>query len=350
MAMASCLTLLMLEMVFRVVYFQPKGRAAVPFEFEMSTLPGIPYELSPGKDYTWKYGARYLFDSGFTIPVSTNSNGYRDKELIDPKPENIYRILALGDSFTWGLGVNADDCWVEMLEQTLNSTEQNSILPQDKKIEVVNTGVGSWNTEVEASYLAQKGMTHKPDAVILGFLSNDFRSKTTDYIIDEDGYLTTNLSDGKNRLHLQSLVFNDKSNRPLWKRFIESSHVIRWASGRRMKTEKKMLMHFNDKNSKKKTRDALEKINNVTAAAGIPFYVCVFPTVEDPVPDSEYQDLMLVGKWCEEMDVSWVYMGDALTGLPSPELWVHPRDHHPNAQAHEKYANLIYNAFFQKKE
>ena len=39
-------------------------------------------------------------------PVSHNAEGFRDRAYAIPKPPGTYRILVLGDSFTWGVGLD----------------------------------------------------------------------------------------------------------------------------------------------------------------------------------------------------------------------------------------------------
>jgi len=337
-------SVVLLEILFRLVYFQPRGRVAVPYEFQLSALDGVPYELTPNHRYEWKYGPRSVFDRGFSIPVRTNAMGFRDDPVIMPKPEGTVRILAVGDSFTWGLGVAEEDGWVEQLESLLAQR-------MHRPVEVINTGVGSWNTEVEAAFLAGKGMSLAPDAVILGFLVNDFRAADTGYAIDDRGYLVTRFKDGSQpagaeRLHLQSLLYEEKPRGNMFRRLVDSSHLIRWISGRRLKTEKRTLMMFNDKTAKQRIWDALDRIHRMTDTAGIPLFVLVFPYVEDPIPTAEKADLDELAAVCHESGLPCLRMEEALAGIPPEELWVHPRDHHPNARAHALYAKLIVSSLF----
>jgi hypothetical protein len=199
---------------------------------------------------------------------------------------------------------------------------------------------------MEAEFLRQRGMSLEPDAVILGFLVNDFRNSTTQYKIDERGYLVT-AGGGNPRLHLQSLLYETSDDKPIWQRLIESSHLIRWASGRKVPAVKQPLMQFNDKDSKTITFDAIKQIADMTRQADIPFYVCLFPYVEHPVPDSDKSDLDEMALVCRELDIPNLRMETAIQSHPVEELWVHPRDHHPNAIAHELYAKLIYRSFFK---
>ena len=66
-----------------------------------------------------------------TIPVRTNSLGYRGDEIATPKPPGAFRILGLGDSVTWGVGVREEKTYLRVLENALNSGR-----PQRKAREV----------------------------------------------------------------------------------------------------------------------------------------------------------------------------------------------------------------------
>lgn len=105
------------------------------------------------------------------VPVSINSNGLRDEEYQHEKPEGVYRILVIGDSLTFGWGVNAEDIFSEILEKKLN--ERNDIHRKYKKIEVINGGIGNYNTRQESAFLEKEGLKYLPDEVILAHFIND---------------------------------------------------------------------------------------------------------------------------------------------------------------------------------
>ncbi len=64
-----------------------------------------------------------------------NSMGLRDVERTRGKPETEYRIVALGDSFTEGVGAPVDDAWPQRLERRLTKR-----YPQ-RAITVFNAGL-----------------------------------------------------------------------------------------------------------------------------------------------------------------------------------------------------------------
>jgi lysophospholipase L1-like esterase len=103
------------------------------------------------------------------VLIETNSYGFRDKEIPQKKEKNEIRILALGDSITFGDYLNNEDVYVKRIEKYLQE-----IFP-DKKIEVINTGVSDIGITEEIDILKENGLKTKPDLVLVGFYLNDTR-------------------------------------------------------------------------------------------------------------------------------------------------------------------------------
>ena len=62
----------------------------------------------------------------------TSSQGLRNEEVKIPKPKGTFRILAVGDSFTYGWGVDLNKGWVKLLESKLRV--------KGKTVEMINAG------------------------------------------------------------------------------------------------------------------------------------------------------------------------------------------------------------------
>src|SRR5262249_4857583 len=93
--------------------------------------------------------------------------GFRDREIPIEKPPGTYRILILGDSFTFGIGNNLQDTFAKQLEKRLNEREEGM------KFEVINGGCSSYSPILEYLLLAQKGLALNPDLVILNYDLSD---------------------------------------------------------------------------------------------------------------------------------------------------------------------------------
>lgn len=97
----------------------------------------------------------------------TNAQGFRsDKDFHVDKPPGVFRIIALGDSTTEGFEVRQDYTYSAVLARYLR---QNGV-----DAEVFNTGISGFGTAEELLYLENAGIKYHPDAVVLGFYSNDF--------------------------------------------------------------------------------------------------------------------------------------------------------------------------------
>lgn len=105
----------------------------------------------------------------FTIdaPVRVNSLGLRDDEFPLAKPAGERRILCLGDSFTFALGVRFEDLYVQQLETMLANQHP------DERFQVINAGIAGYNTRQELIRLLAQGFDFSPDLITVGFYWND---------------------------------------------------------------------------------------------------------------------------------------------------------------------------------
>jgi lysophospholipase L1-like esterase len=98
--------------------------------------------------------------------TSYNEFGLRDDPIL-PKSSSEYRILALGDSVTYGSGVDQDKIFTVRLQQLLSTR-------LGRRVRVINAGVGGYNTVQELTFLRKTGLSFKPDLILLMYVSNDF--------------------------------------------------------------------------------------------------------------------------------------------------------------------------------
>jgi lysophospholipase L1-like esterase len=103
------------------------------------------------------------------VQVDINSYGHRDREYSMEVPDDAYRILMLGDSTTFGWGVPVEQTISEKLEMELN-TLQVAGYP---RFEVLNAGVGNYNTVQEVAHYLAYDRAFQPDLVILQYFIND---------------------------------------------------------------------------------------------------------------------------------------------------------------------------------
>jgi lysophospholipase L1-like esterase len=122
--------------------------------------PDLGWELIPG-----------LTGKGFLgKDITINSHGLRDRERSWAKGQE-YRILGLGDSFTFGCGVALEDTYLKQLEKFFKN--------EGKNIDGINAGVIGYNLFQSLLYLKLKGIKYQPDLIIYFFYFDDVMGPET---------------------------------------------------------------------------------------------------------------------------------------------------------------------------
>ena len=110
----------------------------------------------------------------FDVAVRINAHGLRDREIPYEKPPDVYRILVLGDSQTFGFGVEAEQTYAKLLEQRLKPLPGSPY----RRTETLNAGVIGTGTAHQLYFLQEQGWKYRPDAVVVGFFFNDVVENT----------------------------------------------------------------------------------------------------------------------------------------------------------------------------
>lgn len=100
----------------------------------------------------------------FTTDSVTSSQGLRNNEVSLSKNSNMTRILALGDSFTFGWGVDLEKTWPKILENNIS---------KKKQIEVINAGVPGAGITTETEVCQAYKNRFKIDQIILQVFVDD---------------------------------------------------------------------------------------------------------------------------------------------------------------------------------
>jgi len=104
----------------------------------------------------------------FGADVRTNELGFRDQRAsVPPKQPGEFRIVVLGDSFTFGPGVEYDHLYTSLLEARLRRMHP--------EVRVINLAVEGYNIIQYEAVLEEVGLALQPDMVLVGmFPVNDF--------------------------------------------------------------------------------------------------------------------------------------------------------------------------------
>jgi len=183
----TALALVGAELVVRAVWPLPLN-AIARGTVRLSEDPRVLYELDPSH-------------------AEHNSLGLRGPEVaVQPAP-GVRRVLVLGDSIAYGMGVATNETLAARLEERLGDS-----------VEVLNAGVPGWSILQEAAWFEARGARLEPDGVLLVVCLNDW----TAYTVEFDQLVATERSGGRSFFSF----FYDPRGSAL-RRLLLRSHVVR---------------------------------------------------------------------------------------------------------------------------
>lgn len=165
-------SLFFVEVVFRIL---PKEVTKIDFSIKdkiVLYMPGRRYAYLPNSSRSWT-------SLGPNTVWKFNNIGFRDRSVQIIKPENVFRIIVLGDSMIMGAGVEEYETIPRQMEKIFQEND-----PKAKTfIEVINLGMFGYGAMEYRSVMQEWGVKLKPDLVIVGTFSNDARD---DFYFNKD--------------------------------------------------------------------------------------------------------------------------------------------------------------------
>lgn len=151
-----------IEGVFRLLELASPRLRSIPLPEEEYGL------LRPDEDLLWSLKPdTHLPFAGDPRGYNTNRLGLRSAE-VGPKRPGELRILAVGESTTFGVRVRDADAYPQRLEAILRET---GACPGCR---VINAGVPAWSSYQTLRYLTRRGFALEPDVVLLYHEINDY--------------------------------------------------------------------------------------------------------------------------------------------------------------------------------
>ncbi len=160
------------ETIVRAYFPQRTGPAFFTLDPELGPIP------RPG------ITTRYDEPGVFSLTCTHNSQGLRSEVEYTREKRADRRILVLGDSFTYGWGVDEDQTFCHLVERMMRE--------RSPETEVVNAGNPGKGTDYALKFFRTKAADIKPDLTILCFFTNDFKENLLQhyYIMQPSGELT----------------------------------------------------------------------------------------------------------------------------------------------------------------
>ena len=324
-------------------------------EVVLRAMDVVPVERSPLRGYHRghpRYGwvgtpgrtARFDGDE-FDVVISIADDGYRRQEVPRPAADRAPTVVFLGDSFTWGWGVERGEVFTDRLQELVG-----------ERWRVVNHGVNAWGTSQQRLLLEDLLAKAPPDRVVVMFFAND----PEECVDDRGGKRPVHeLVDG--RLEARNLpVRTDLTSpfRELTKRSLALSLTRALSNDLAALLKQEHPAHFlevaaagEEPRGWPVCAALIEDMARLCAAAGTEFQVVYIPVAAEVAgaPDRSIPQRTLLAAVCERAGIPWLDLTPGLHAvwLDSPQhtdlglpLYF-PRDQHWTAAGHAAGARLI---------
>jgi len=241
------------------------------------------------------------------VTIRTNSDGFRDDDY-PVERDGRRRILFLGDSLTLGWGVEQEDTFEHLLEARLN---------QDQPTEVINLGVGNYNTTQELNLFIDKGAKYRPDQVVLFYFINDAEPVPQKSRFPGLG-------------HSRLVTFYWSRLKMLRARIAPGTGFADYYSA----------LYRDGAEGWTRSAAALLELKQQSLALGFDFRVVLLPELHDLVDYPFRKEHGIVMDFLREHEIPALDLAPRFANEHDPHsLWVSLDDAHPNARAHRLIAD-----------
>ncbi len=256
----------------------------------------------------------------YGVDIATNSHGLRGPEIGEQRSPGTLRIAVLGDSLTLGWGVPEADTFCERFARRLASTA-----PRGITVEVLNFGIGNFNTRQEAALYAGLARRFHPDEVVLGYFINDAEE-------------LTQASEGRDLLGSELLVF-------VWSRLARFRARTDPNAGYRTYYRD---LYRDDAKGWRDAQAALARLASDVAADGARLTVTLLPELHElPAVNPFAREYQLVAELARKDGADVIDPWPRFRGRAPEPLWVSSEDQHPSSEAHALIADALFDHWCQ---
>ena len=263
--------------------------------------------------------------------VSFQYNSLRFRDVApEPKPDGVYRVAVMGDSFTEGQGVKEEHTAPRVLEALLEEQAPG-------RYEVRNCGRRGLDLpDLLESF--EGSLAYEPDLVIYALVINDAvrppefqarQSYINDWILDRERLPDEAVAPpGLLRSRTLDLV---------------ADRVSAWRVGQ--ETTRWYLDMWSDEGNPEgwaRTRELIRDMERRVNRQGGRFAVVIWPLfvgLEGPYPFAPVHET--IRRFCQGAGIPVHDLLEVFAGRRSADLWVHPVDRHPNEVAQALAAEAL---------
>lgn len=244
------------------------------------------------------------------VPIRINEWGLRGAPVV-PRSQGGRRILILGSSITFGWGVEEEKTLSALLSERFRADGQENV-------EVLNAGIGNYNTERYVERYLTKLVDLKPTDIIVHYFVNDAEK----------------LESGSGN----ALLENSQLALTLW---IAINRFI-YSGGDESLVEHYRSVYQEDQSGYRAMVASLEKLAAHAKKDGIRLYLAMIPDVHN-LTDYPFEFIHeRMRKLVTRTGMRYIDLKPSFANLSPEDVWAMPGDPHPNALGHKLMADQIY--------
>lgn len=324
------------EITVRVFSLAPGLNRVSTDIHRLSNDPQLRYELIP-----WTF-------AGYE---AINGQGRRDFNYNVQKPKGVFRIVTLGDSATFGWGVNLWSAHPTVTEYYLNKYKKQA----EPVFEVLNFGVRGYGSQEEARCLETKALPYDPNLVVVLYNLNDPDPYSVDLAwalsrMDavDDSFKNTLANSAKSHLkkalyeHVKLFTFAKyrieaaNKNRTDKAKNEEGAWLVRHRTQNNYEVLKKDYFYRICDQYWERVTAAFAKFGKISREKNIPVMVAILPVLDDL---SEYQYKPIHERVSAEAEKNGLKIVDLLPYFQTihktdPDLNLAIDFNHPNQDGH----------------
>lgn len=242
-----------------------------------------------------------------------NSDGLNERfDYNLEKKSTTFRIITLGDSFTYGLYVDTEDNWAEVLEDVLNAELSCKNL---LKFEVINLGVHGYDIQYSVERFRRRGQKYNPDIAVW-------------FIRDQDIIQINEVMLEKERRYADQMQASGEFDREVKK----GNYYPSWS-----KAFRETYQEIGEENILKTQGQFLAELRRLYKK---PLVIITFATIK-----SKYKAFLK--NFAD--DSSDTYFFDQVTDIFQHDELHFISDNHPNQKGHKKIAEDIFNYLIENQ-
>jgi hypothetical protein len=292
--------------------------------FEWRPYPELRYVFKPLVEVVDRFDSdpRGYFDPGPSLTYRINSLGFRGRETTLEKPEGVVRIAGVGDSVLFGSGVRDEHLLTTVLERSLTQA--------GVPCEVLNFGVPAYDTFEESVFLRRIALEYRPDLAFFLFFLNDTQGGN----VAEAFNATGERSFFRRVSALWDHLAARRARRSAIRKLVANYHAAFAADAPGWLRAQEGL---------RRAKDAADKLD-------VQLVLVIFPLLHRLDETNPFAAIHAeIARRGRELGYHVLDLLPVFLGRNGPDLWVHPKNQHPNEIGHALAGEAIARFLLEEK-